>query len=80
MGKNEEYFQQQIENLGKRIKSIRKAKGHKNHEKFAYEKGINRSQYWRYEKGEDMKFSNLLRVLQGLDISLAEFFEEGFED
>ena len=69
----------QIENLGKRIKSIRLAKGYTNYESFAYEHNIPRPQYGRYERGEDLKFSSLLKVLKGFDMSLNEFFSEGFD-
>ncbi|MCB9350853.1 MAG: helix-turn-helix transcriptional regulator [Lewinellaceae bacterium] len=79
MGKHDEYTEKQLANLGARIKALRKAKGYSNYEQFAYENEINRSQYGRYENGEDLRFSSLLKVLKALDISLAEFFGEGFE-
>ena len=71
---------QQLSNLGARIKAMRKARGYSNYEQFAYKHEINRSQYGRYENGEDLRFSSLLKVLKALDISLAEFFGEGFEE
>ena len=71
--------QEQINNLGKRIRDLRKKKGYDSHEKFAYEHGISRSQYGRYEKGYNLKFNSLLKILEALDVSLAEFFAEGFE-
>lgn len=80
MKPRDEYTQQQLSKLGNRIKALRKAKGFQNYEQFAYQNDINRSQYGRYENGEDLRFSSLLRVLKALDISLAEFFGEGFED
>lgn len=57
------------------MKEIRKAKGYKNYELFAYEKGIPRAQYGRYERGSDLKLSNLLKVLDGFDMTLEEFFK-----
>lgn len=71
---------QQLSNLGARIKALRKARAYSNYEQFAYKHEINRSQYGRYENGEDLRFSSLLKVLKALDISLAEFFGEGFEE
>lgn len=65
--------------LGQRIKALRVAKGHKNYEKFAFEHNISRSQYWRYEQGEDLKFSSLVRIVKALDMTLADFFSEGFD-
>ena len=65
--------------LGNRIKELRIKKGYSNYEYFAYENNISRSQYGRYEKGEDLKYSNLLKVIRALGISLEEFFSEGFD-
>lgn len=74
----EEFKQEQLQKLAKRIKELRIKKGYTSYEYFAYDHNIPRAQYGRYEKGEDLKFSSLLKVLDGLDISLKEFFEEGF--
>ncbi|MEO1263237.1 MAG: helix-turn-helix transcriptional regulator [Bacteroidota bacterium] len=79
MAKHDEYTKRQIALLGQRIKKLRKELGYTNHETFAYEKEIGRSQYGGYEIGKDMRFSSLLRVLNALGISLEEFFSEGFE-
>jgi transcriptional regulator with XRE-family HTH domain len=68
-----------IAKLAKRIKQLRTEKGHMNYETFAIEHGISRSQYWRYEKGEDLRFSSLVRVVHALGVTLEEFFSEGFE-
>lgn len=72
------YKREQLEKLANRLKELRIQKGYTSYEYFAYDNNIPRAQYGRYEKGEDLKFSSLLKVLQGLDISLKEFFEEGF--
>ncbi len=61
------------------MKEIRKQKGYNNYETFAYEKGIPRAQYGRYERGSDLKLSNLLKVLDGFNMTLEEFFREGFD-
>jgi transcriptional regulator with XRE-family HTH domain len=65
--------------LGNRIRTVRQAKGEESYEKFAFKHNINRTQMWRYENGEDLNFSSLLRVIKALDISLPDFFREGFE-
>lgn len=64
--------------LGKRIKQLRIAKGYTSYEYFAYEHNISRAQFGRYEKGEDLRYSSLLKVIRAFDISLEEFFNEGF--
>lgn len=68
-----------MELLGKRIKALRIAKGYTSYETFANENNINRPQYWRYENGQDIRFSTLLRILDALDVTLEEFFKQGFE-
>lgn len=80
MAAHDEYTKRQLKNLGKRLKALRKAKGYDNYEQFAFTHEINRSQYGRYETGEDLRFSSLLKVLAALDVSLSEFFSEGFEN
>lgn len=67
-----------LKKLGARIKALRIAKGYTSHEIFAYEHKINRTQYGRYERGEDLRFSTLMKVLYALDISVEDFFGEGF--
>ena len=52
-----------IERLAKRIKELRLKKGYTNYEFFAYDHEIARAQYGKYEKGEDMRFSSLIKVI-----------------
>ena len=66
--------------LAKRIKSLRVNKGFTSYDYFAYEKGISRSQYGRYEQGEDIRFISLMKVIKAFDMSPKEFFSEGFEE
>jgi hypothetical protein len=65
--------------LGNRIRSLRIRKGYTNYEYFAFEHNIPRAQFGRYEKGEDLRYTSLLKVIQALGISLQEFFSEGFD-
>jgi hypothetical protein len=68
-----------LKKLGKRIKALRIKKGYSSYEYFAYDHNISRAQYGRYEKGEDLRFSSLLKVIKAFDMSLKEFFSEGFD-
>ena len=70
----------QIENLGKRIKDLRKKKGFSSYEFFAYENKIGRSQYGKYEQGLDMQFSSILKIIEIHGITVKEFFSKGFEE
>lgn len=70
----------QMRQFGQRLKALRKAKGYSNYEQFAFQHGIGRAQYGRYEKGHDLRLTTLLRILKALGVSPAEFFSEGFEE
>ena len=74
-GENE--FEDQLKKIGDRIKELRLAKGDA-FEKFAYKNDISRSQLTRFEKGNDMQITSLLKVLKGLEVSLEDFFGKGF--
>jgi Helix-turn-helix. len=80
MEKQPDNIDQQLKQIGERIRAIRKAKGFSNYEQFAFQHEFNRSSYSRFERGEDMRMSSLLRVLDAFDITLQEFFTEGFEE
>jgi transcriptional regulator with XRE-family HTH domain len=79
MIKNDSYTTQQLSNLGMRLRKLRIDRGYTNYEQFAFEHNLPRAQYGRYEQGQDLRFSSLLKVLRALNITLEEFFEEGFE-
>jgi len=78
MAKKDEYTEKQLQNLGNRLRELRIEKGFTNYEQFAFEHSLPRAQYGRYEQGQDLRFTSLLKVLKALDISLEEFFKEGF--
>ena len=69
-----------LEKLGSRLRELRKARGYTNYEQFAFDHGLPRAQYGRYEKGQDLRLSSLVKVLTAMEVSLTEFFAEGFED
>jgi transcriptional regulator with XRE-family HTH domain len=69
-----------LKKLGERIRSLRINRGYQSHEIFAYEHNIPRAQYGRYERGEDLKYTNLLKIVRAFNMTLEEFFGEGFEE
>lgn len=69
-----------LNQLGKRLRYFRKKAGYSNYEHLAYDVGISRSQYGKYENGGNIKFSTLCKILTHLDISLKEFFKESFNE
>jgi transcriptional regulator with XRE-family HTH domain len=68
-----------LQKLGARIRELRKKKGYDNYEHFAYDHNISRAQYGRYEKGQDIRFTSLLKLINAFEITLEEFFSEGFK-
>lgn len=80
MANKDDYTIQQLESLAKRLREVRKERGFSNYEQFAFENEIPRAQYGRYEKGHDLRFSSLLKVLNAMDISLKDFFSQGFDE
>lgn len=73
--KEEKYLMQ----LGARLRHYRKLRGYSNYEYFAYEVQMSRTQIGRYEKGVNIQFTTLLNLLSALDVSVTEFFSEGFD-
>ena len=71
--------EEQLQKLAKRIQQLRIEKGYTSQETFAYEKNLPRAQYGRYENGKDLRFTSLVRVINAMDMSMAEFFSEGFD-
>lgn len=69
----------QLKKLGNRIKELRLKQGYTSYEYFAYEHNISRAQFGRYEKGHDLRYSSLLKVIHAFGMTLEEFFSEGFD-
>ena len=69
-----------LNQLGERLRYYRKIKGYTNYEHLAYDLGISRSQYGKYENGGNIKFSTLVKILEHLKVDLKDFFKEGFNE
>ena len=69
----------EIAMLAARLRELRISKGYSNYEYFAYEHNISRSQYGRYEKGEDIRFSSLIKLIKAFELTPTEFFKKGFK-
>jgi len=70
---------EQLQKLGERIKSLRIAEGYTSYEYFAYDHNISRAQFGRYEQGQDLRFSSLVKICNAFGMTLDEFFSEGFD-
>jgi len=62
--------------ISKKLKELRIEKGYTSYENFAIENGISRMQYWRMEQGSNFTFQSLLKILDGHQVSLSEFFKD----
>ncbi len=58
------------------IRKRRLELGYTNAEMFANHHGLNRSVYQRWENGEDLNLSSLLKLLEILEMKGSEFFEQ----
>lgn len=65
-----------IEKLGEKIRKARKKQGFTSAEHFAYELEISRSMYGKYEAGNDLRFSTLVKIIEGMGLTVSEFFKD----
>lgn len=68
-----------LEKLGKRIKTARKDAGFTSAEHFSYDLEISRPMYSAYENGNDMRVSTLFKIIEGMGMTIPEFFAK-FDD
>ncbi len=68
-----------LKKMGARIKALRIKHGYTSYEYFAYDHNISCAQFGRYEKGQDLRVSSLIKIVNAFNISLQEFFEQGFD-
>ncbi|HTF04190.1 MAG TPA: helix-turn-helix domain-containing protein [Bacteroidia bacterium] len=69
----------EISHLAKRIKDLRVAKGYKSGEAFALDHQLSRTHYGRWERGSNITYVNLVKLAEAFDLTLEEFFSEGFD-
>jgi len=67
-----------LEKLGKRIRALRISKGYTSYDYFAYDYNFNRTQWGRFENGKDLRFTSSLKIAAAFEMTLEEFFSEGF--
>lgn len=67
--------QQFVEKISSKIRTLREATG-ASQEKFAYQVGIDRTQWRNMETGVDMRITSLYRAIAALGMTPAEFFKD----
>ncbi|WP_128330121.1 helix-turn-helix domain-containing protein [Apibacter sp. HY039] len=73
---SEEKRKSTISKIGEKLKQLRKEKGFSSYETFANEYELNRVQYWRIEKGQNITIKTLLVILSIHEITLEKFFKD----
>jgi transcriptional regulator with XRE-family HTH domain len=69
-----------LKKIGAKMKRLRKEMGYENSDDFSYDKGINRSQYGKYEAGsQDMRVSSLIKAINSLGVTVEDFFADGLD-
>ncbi|KOF04157.1 hypothetical protein OB69_04030 [Roseivirga seohaensis subsp. aquiponti] len=63
------------EKVGAKIKQLRIDGGYTSYENFAVANSLDRKQYWRVEKGANIRLNTLLDILNIHKITLEEFFK-----
>lgn len=76
MAKPNLIIQEELKKVGIKLRKLRIEKGYSNYETFAFTHNISRAQYGRYEQGQDLRLSSLLRVLNALEVTPEDFFKE----
>ena len=66
--------------MSARITGLRIQKGYTNHEAFAEENEITKSQYWKWESGYNITWKTIKRICSIHKIKIKEFFSEGFDN
>lgn len=72
---SEEQISFKIEHIAQKLKQLRMDSGYTSYETFAYDKNLNRVQYWRIEKGQNITIKTLIKILDIHKISMEEFFK-----
>ena len=65
----------QIKKVAERIKQLRIESGYSSYETFAYDKEINRVQYWRIENGGNITLKTFFKLLHIHKLSPEDFFK-----
>lgn len=71
-----EFQKESIDFVGKRLKELRMKAGYTNYDNLAYEMGMSRAQYGRYENGSNITITTLSKILEFHKMSLKEFFDQ----
>jgi DNA-binding XRE family transcriptional regulator len=64
-----------VDEIGRKIKELRKKAGYSSQETFAYDADLPRALYGRHEKGANLTILSLLKILRKHKIKFEDFFK-----
>ena len=76
MAQTEDMAEKSIKKVADKIKQLRFDSGYTSYETFAFDKDINRVQYWRIENGGNITLKTFFKILQIHNLTPQEFFKD----
>lgn len=76
MENSKEKISPELIKVAQKFKQLRIDSGYSSQEIFAYEKDINRVQYWRVEKGSNITLATFFKLLEIHKITPEDFFKD----
>ena len=76
MEKSKKELDKEILQVAEKIKALRVKAGFTSYETFAFTKDINRVQYYRIEKGQNITLKTLIKVLKIHNLTIQDFFKD----
>lgn len=76
MAEVEKIIELNIKKVAERIKQLRIDSEYSSYETFAFDKEINRVQYWRVESGQNITLKTFFKILQIHNLTPEEFFKD----
>ena len=74
---NEESVEKTLEQIGAKLRELRRKKGYSSAETFAYDHELPRVHYWRIESGKvNLTIKSLHKILSIHSVTLEEFFDQ----
>ena len=67
--------EEQLKQVGIILRELRLKKGYSSAEIFSYDFELNRTNYWRWENGQNITLKNVFRICDIHQITLTNFFE-----
>ncbi|RTY69682.1 XRE family transcriptional regulator [Flavobacterium sp. LB2P53] len=76
MKDSRETISPELKKVAQKFRQLRIDSGYNSQEIFAYDKEINRVQYWRVEKGSNITLATFFKLLEIHKITPEEFFKD----